>query len=254
MEGIQMDGNTNVMVLKEIGKDYTRKFWKCLFAEAALIIVPLVVFFGIGGITLYLQTPDDIEAVVIVGMAVCLIFLYLPLAVWLFFVIPRRILFFRPFPEAERMGRQEIVDSLSALFSSAEKDGKKIFDLQITDNKMHLPWSADVFAFQLLSVSGIQLKHIFILTFNDDSRTIKVVQRGCRTDWALSLEAARINLQFSQGIFMEYDRAFYPSLVFLPDHTIRFEAEKIRYNSNEIVKSLMYVAAIHGWNVEFGMV
>lgn len=242
------------IALQNVGSDFHRKFWRCFFAEAALVLVPLASFFGLVGVLALLHTAEDLQAIIIIGTAAFLVILYLPVALWLFFYFPKKILYFRPFPDAATRSTQAMIDSLSTMFEVAEKDGKNIFDVHVDGNRVRITWSAAVYANQLLSVSGQTIKHLFILTFREPSKTMKLVQRDVRINWGLTGLSVFAGLQFSQGVFMEYEREFVPSLIFSADGAVRFDVQRIRYNSNEIVKTVLYVAAKNGWAVQFAMV
>jgi hypothetical protein len=237
---------------RELGKNFSRKFWLCFLFECLLVIVPIAAFFGLAGVLYLLGVSEELSSAIIVGSALVLVVVYLTIGLWIFITLPRWLMRFRPFPGAKNASTQEVVGALKETFVSAEKGGKKVFDVETTGNKARITWSVDVLANQLLSVSGIEIKHIFLLTFREKKRTVKLVQRDVSTNWIFSWRGLLGGFHFSQGVFSELDWKFIPSVVF-SEHGIRFDVKTIRYNSNEIVKTIMYIAASNGWTVEFGM-
>lgn len=238
----------------EIGCDYPRKFLKGFVFCVSLVIIPLVLLFGSIGVMNFFKVSDVTSQKIGIGIIIFLIFPYLPWAFWAFFHYTKKFLTFKPFENTVPSDMGVLMNTIKNFFEAPKKNNKNIFSVSEKGNKLWITWSTDVLVHQLLAVERISIKRIFILTFNKKTKTIKVVQRDIDISWSLGFSSFMAHLNFFQGVSMEYEREFIPSLKVAANGSVILDAQSIRYNSNEIIKPLLYLAAKNGWIVQFAII
>lgn len=236
---------------QEIGKNYNKKFLYTLIVIFLLVAIPVAAFFSVLWFIKNTISQDQADTYMITA-AIVLVVVYVPIASWIFFALPKKILSFRPFSGVAVKTRQDMMSIIEKLFTGTTKNQHNIFDVNTEVNTMRITWSKEVFANQLLAVSNTSVKHLFILTFDDSAKRIKIVQRDVDSGFSLSASGASARMGFAQGIFMEYQKQFIPS-VSVSEKGLSFDVNRISYNSNEIVKPILYAAATNGWAACFGI-
>lgn len=218
-----------------------------------LVFVPLMFFGVVIALVTLVPVPEVWAAMLVFGSIAALLLVYMPCALWLFFWIPKRILFFPPPRGYPIQSAVSLKQAMTQAFTRATQKNGPLFDVQSAEDTVRITWHMHVFQNHLLGTVQQHMKQLFILTFNDRSKTLTIVYRNIAVSASSSLLGFGARIRFSQGIYAEMNEQFVPSICVASDDSVCFDTTRVRYDSNEIVKTILFIAARNGWAVRFAI-
>ncbi|HEY3278218.1 MAG TPA: hypothetical protein VGJ94_16505 [Syntrophorhabdaceae bacterium] len=178
--------------------------------------------------------------------------LYMSFVVFMFFSLQDRFIVFRPEPGKTPRPKAEVVALLEKAFTTPVEGGK-LFDFMAQGDRVVITWSSSLDYFQLTNVGGRGMKRVIVLTLDEADRDAFFIMKDKDWRWNVSKNFFSFSLNYSTGIFSEYESETYPSISFSENGGLRVDLKKLKYSSNELWIPIQTALLSSGWTLRGGM-
>jgi hypothetical protein len=178
--------------------------------------------------------------------------LYGTFVAFMFFWLQDRFMMFRPEAGVIPSSRAEVVDKLERAFNKPV-EGARLFDFMAQGDRAVITWSSSLNYFQLTNVGGRGMKRVIALTFDEGKREAFFIMKDKDWRWNVSKNFFDLSLNYSTGLFAEYETEVYPSIVFSESGGLTVDLKKITYSSNELWNPIQNALLSSGWTIRGGM-
>ena len=172
----------------------------------------------------------------------------------MFFTLQDVFLVFKPAPGIPPLSHAELVDRLETAFRGLlEGEGKPLFDLVKTGDKVIITWSSAINYFQVSNAGGKGMKRVIVLTFAENNHDVFFVMKDKDWDWNTAQNSAQFSLNYSVGITAEFQTEVRPSISFARDGGIKVDLKKLTYSSDDLWLPIQETVLSAGWTLRGGM-
>jgi hypothetical protein len=171
----------------------------------------------------------------------------------MFFWLQDLFIVFKPAAGTAPLSKTEVVNRLEKALGTPV-EGKSIIDFMKTDDKMIITWSSSVDYFQVTNAGAKNMKRVIVLTFDEKNHTAYFLMKDKDWKWNISKDRFHFSLNYSLGIFAEYQTEIYPSVEYSENGRIRADMKRLTYNSNDLWNPVQTAALSAGWTLRGGMI
>ena len=170
----------------------------------------------------------------------------------MFFYLQDRIFVFSPAPGTKPLSKAEVTGSLEKSFN-APVEGNKLFELTAKGDRVVITWSNSLSYFQVTNVGGRGMKRVIVLTFDEKNHDAFFIMKDKDWRWSAAKDFFSLSLNYSTGIFAEYESEVYPSITLSENGGLRVDMKKLTYSSNELWIPVRTALLGSGWTLRGGM-
>jgi hypothetical protein len=170
----------------------------------------------------------------------------------MFFHLQDRIFVFTPPWGTTALSKADVVGSLEKSFNTPV-EGSRLFDFMAKDNRVVITWSSSVNYFQVTNVGGRGMKRVIVLTLDEKNHEAFFVMKDKDWRWNAAKDFFNFSLNYSTGIFAEYETEVYPSITLSGTGGLKVDMKKLTYSSNELWIPVRAALLSSGWTLRGGM-
>jgi len=170
----------------------------------------------------------------------------------MFFYLQDRIFVFTPAGGVRPLPKGDVVAMLEKSFS-APVEGNKLFEFMARDDRVVITWSSHVNYFQVTSGGGRGMKRVIVLTLDEKNHDAYFIMKDKDWRWSAARDFFSISLNYSTGIFAEYETEMYPSITLSGDGGLKIDMKRLTYSSNELWVPVRTALLSSGWTLRGGM-
>ena len=170
----------------------------------------------------------------------------------MFFYLQDRIFVFTPPRGTTALSKADVVGSLEKSFNTPV-EGSRLFDFMAKDNRVVITWSSSINYFQVTNVGGRGMKRVIVLTLDEKNHEAFFVMKDKDWRWNVAKDFFSFSLNYSTGIFAEYETEGYPSIALSGAGGLRVDVKKLTYSWNELWIPVRTALLSSGWTLRGGM-
>ena len=170
----------------------------------------------------------------------------------MFFYLQDRIFVFAPEEGVRPLPKADVVALLEKSFN-APAEGNKVFDFMAKGDRVVITWASHVNYFQVTNAGGRGMKRVIVLTLDERNRDAYFIMKDKDWRWSAAKDFLSLSLNYSTGIFAEYESEVYPSVTWSGDGGLRIDMKRLTYSSNELWIPVRTALLSSGWTLRGGM-
>jgi len=208
---------------------------------------------ALGVIAALIFRPDIDRLIKLYPMTLTVLFaLYGVFVSLMFFYLQDRIFVFSPAGGVRPLPKGDVVAMLEKSFSTPV-EGNKLFEFMARDDRVIVTWSSHVNYFQVTSRGGRGMKRVIVLTLDEKNHDAYFIMKDKDWRWSAARDFFSISLNYSKGIFAEYETEVYPSITLSGDGGLKIDMKRLTYSSNELWVPVRTALLSSGWTLRGGM-